>query len=67
MSLLVVAYAAVSLMFGNRASPEVWAFLLAAPETRWAAVLSVGLLLMGLTVGTGRHARLRQLTDERQE
>jgi hypothetical protein len=30
-SLVVVAYAAVSLMFGDRAHPQLWAFLLAAP------------------------------------
>ncbi len=63
--LVVVVYTAVSLMFGDRARPQVWAFLLAAPGSRWAAVLSVVLLLLGLIVGTGDQPRVRQLNDER--
>ena len=65
-SLVVVAYAAVSMMFGDRRHPQVWAFLLAAPGSRWVAVLAAALLVGGVAWGTGRHARLRQLADEQE-
>ncbi|GAB3065033.1 hypothetical protein GCM10027053_30190 [Intrasporangium mesophilum] len=65
-SFVVVAYASVSLMFGDRARPQLWAFLLATPGSRWAAVLGAVLLLAGVLVGTGDQPRVRQLTDERE-
>lgn len=55
--LVVVVVALVTFVLGNRAVPEPWAWLIAAPSSGWAAGVAIVLGVAGAWLGTGRAAR----------
>lgn len=54
--LVVVVVALATFVLGDRADPEPWAWLLAAPSSAWAAGVAAALAVTGTWLGTGRAA-----------